>query len=161
MSCKRCGCGRNPRNARHAHRARPSGTARSLTSPGTDRGSHARHWLGASRLHGDERRLRPPALLDFRCSGSDAPTVTRYRALLIENAPTATHAEHDHDGGGNSRLSLRQKWVLKHPLGEANQVLRGLAEERTSAVPHSARQIFVAPRPASSFERSFLDHVYE
>jgi hypothetical protein len=39
----------------------PSGTARSLSSPGVDRGSHARHWRGASPLRGDERRLRPPA----------------------------------------------------------------------------------------------------
>src|SRR5260370_523095 len=30
-SCKRCGCGRNPRSARHARRARPSDTARSPT----------------------------------------------------------------------------------------------------------------------------------
>jgi hypothetical protein len=44
-----------------ARRARPSGTARSQTSPGAGAGSHARHWLGASRLHGDQRRLRPPA----------------------------------------------------------------------------------------------------
>jgi hypothetical protein len=34
--------------------------ARSPTLPGADPGSHARHWLGASQPHGDERRLRPP-----------------------------------------------------------------------------------------------------
>jgi uncharacterized repeat protein (TIGR03803 family) len=39
---------------------------------------------------------------------------------------------------GNSRLFLQQKWVLKHPLGGADQVLRGLADERASAVAHGA-----------------------
>jgi hypothetical protein len=60
---------------------------------------------------------------------------------------------------GNSRLFFQQKWVLKHPLGGAGQVLRGLAEERASAVAHGAPQIFVAPRPAAGRIVRRADHV--
>jgi hypothetical protein len=37
-----------------------SGSARRPTSPGVGQGSGARHWPGARRRHGDERRRRPP-----------------------------------------------------------------------------------------------------
>src|SRR5438270_9566762 len=41
---------------------------------------------------------------------------------------------------GNSRLFLQQNWALKHPLGGADQVLRGLAEERMALLGAGCRE---------------------
>ena len=59
----RYGCGRNLRSARHGHRAPPSGTARWLTSPGADPGSHALYLAlpSVDRVHaGNDAADRSP-----------------------------------------------------------------------------------------------------
>ena len=96
-------------------------------------------------------RHDPVARVRFRREGDsrDAPPDGQFATAETGRVGRRTRPGHPLDAvtrtamtqTGNSRLFLQQKWVLKHPLGAADQVLRGLAEERASAVAHGAPQI--------------------
>ena len=65
-NCTRSGYGGTPRSrsARHGRRAPPCGSARSRSSPSTDRGSHGRGWPRAKRDRGRGGCPRPPELVE-------------------------------------------------------------------------------------------------